>query len=155
GGEGPKRRGRLAEMRGEGRAGGQRQQPGLSSNPRARAALAGIAAMAIKRVRGARAATASADPQTTADVTGTMPGGIPSPVPGGIPTPPTSQEARTTATAGAATERWHEVVAGDTLSKLAARYYGDGRQYMKIFEANRDTLTDPDRIRIGQRLRIP
>jgi len=147
--------GLLRSLLGEGSGGGQSQQAGLLSNPLAKAALAGIAAMAIKRVLGGRAATASADPQTTADLTGTIPGGIPSPGSGGIPTPPTSQEARTTATAGAATERWHEVVAGDTLSKLAARYYGDGRQYMKIFEANRDTLTDPDRIRIGQRLRIP
>jgi nucleoid-associated protein YgaU len=47
------------------------------------------------------------------------------------------------------------VASGDTLSKLAARYYGNGRDYMRIFEANRDVLTDPDRIRVGQRLRIP
>jgi hypothetical protein len=65
------------------------QQAGLLSSPIAKAALAGIAAMAIKKVLG------------------------------------------------------------------AARYYGNGREYMKIFEANRDVLTDPDRIRAGERLRIP
>jgi len=55
----------------------------------------------------------------------------------------------------ATTERWHEVASGDTLSKLAAHYYGNGREYMRIFEANRDVLTNPDRIRVGQRLRVP
>ena len=155
--------GLLRSLLGEGGGGGQSQQAGLLSNPLAKAALAGIAAMAIKRVLGARSASASAGAQPTAGSAGTIPGGIPSPGSTGTPTPPSSQEswtARDTATAsarpaGAAAERWHDVVSGDTLSKLAARYYGDGRQYMKIFEANRDVLTDPDRIRIGQRLRIP
>ena len=54
-----------------------------------------------------------------------------------------------------ATERIHEVVSGDTLSGLAKRYYGDARQYMRIFEANRDQLDDPDMIRVGQKLRVP
>jgi nucleoid-associated protein YgaU len=51
--------------------------------------------------------------------------------------------------------QWHEVVKGDTLWKIAEHYYGDGNLYPKIFEANRDTLKDPNKIRIGQRLRIP
>lgn len=44
---------------------------------------------------------------------------------------------------------------GDTLSKIANEYYGDARLYTKIFEANRDLLTDPNKIRPGQKLRIP
>ncbi|HVO83229.1 MAG TPA: LysM peptidoglycan-binding domain-containing protein [Syntrophobacteria bacterium] len=51
--------------------------------------------------------------------------------------------------------QWHEVKKGETLSKIAEKYYGDSGLYMKIFEANRDTLTDPNLIRIGQKLRIP
>ena len=51
--------------------------------------------------------------------------------------------------------QWHVVRAGDTLSKIAAHYYGDATLYPKIFDANRDLLTDPDKIRIGQKLRIP
>jgi nucleoid-associated protein YgaU len=51
--------------------------------------------------------------------------------------------------------QWHEVKKGETLWKIAEHYYGDGKLYPKIFEANRDVLKDPDRIRIGQRLRIP
>lgn len=51
--------------------------------------------------------------------------------------------------------RIHEVVAGDTLSKLAKRFYGDAGQYAKIFEANRDQLKDPNVIKPGQKLKIP
>lgn len=51
--------------------------------------------------------------------------------------------------------QWHEVVKGDTLSKIAQKYYGDASLYPQIFEANKDTLSDPDKIRIGQKLRIP
>ena len=52
-------------------------------------------------------------------------------------------------------EQWHEVKKGDTLSKIAERYYGDGSLYMKIFEANRNILRDPNLIKVGQKLRIP
>jgi nucleoid-associated protein YgaU len=51
--------------------------------------------------------------------------------------------------------QWHEVQKGETLWKIAEQYYGDGNLYPKIFEANRDTLKDPNLIKIGQRLRIP
>jgi len=50
---------------------------------------------------------------------------------------------------------WYEVQKGDTLSALAKRFYGKGGMYMKIFEANKDVLTNPDLIKVGQRLRIP
>ena len=49
----------------------------------------------------------------------------------------------------------HEVVAGDTLSKIAKRYLGDGNRYMDVFNANKGTLTDPDKIKVGQKLTIP
>jgi nucleoid-associated protein YgaU len=52
-------------------------------------------------------------------------------------------------------EQWHEVVAGDTLSKISKQYYGDPGLYMKIFEANRNILKDPNLIKVGQKLRIP
>ena len=52
-------------------------------------------------------------------------------------------------------EQMHEVVKGETLWKIAERYYGDGNLYMKIFEANRSILKDPNMIKIGQKLRIP
>ncbi len=49
----------------------------------------------------------------------------------------------------------YEVVAGDTLSKIAKKFYGDANKYMKIFEANKDQLKDPDKIKVGQKLKIP
>jgi nucleoid-associated protein YgaU len=47
------------------------------------------------------------------------------------------------------------VVSGDTLSAIALRYYGDAGAYMRIFEANRDKLNDPNLIYPGQELVIP
>ncbi len=55
----------------------------------------------------------------------------------------------------ASAERIYEVVAGDTLGAIAQKYYGKASAYMKIFEANRDTLDNPDLIKPGQKLRIP
>ncbi|MDA3933748.1 MAG: LysM peptidoglycan-binding domain-containing protein [Gammaproteobacteria bacterium] len=49
----------------------------------------------------------------------------------------------------------HTVVSGDTLWKIAEQHYGKGNAYMKIFEANRDQLDDPDQIKPGQVLKIP
>ncbi len=49
----------------------------------------------------------------------------------------------------------HTVASGDTLSKLAKQFYGDGNKYMKIFDANKDQLKDPNVIKIGQVLKIP
>ena len=51
--------------------------------------------------------------------------------------------------------QWHEVKKGDTLSKIAEKYYSDPGLYTTIFEANRDRLKDPNLIKIGQKLRIP
>ncbi len=53
------------------------------------------------------------------------------------------------------TLRIHKVVAGDTLSRIAKKYYGKSGDYMKIFEANKDELKDPDKIFPGQDLIIP
>jgi len=55
----------------------------------------------------------------------------------------------------AAVEKTYEVVSGDTLGGIAKRFYGNASKYMKIFEANRDILDDPNMIKIGQKLRIP
>lgn len=49
----------------------------------------------------------------------------------------------------------HTVVSGDTLSKIAKKYYGNANLYPKIFEANQPMLKHPDKIYPGQVLRIP
>ena len=51
--------------------------------------------------------------------------------------------------------RTYTVMPGDTLSKISKHFYGDSNQYTRIFEANRDKLTDADKIRPGQELVIP
>jgi nucleoid-associated protein YgaU len=68
--------------------------------------------------------------------------------------------AEATAVAAAAPQgqgrsRTYTVKAGDSLSKIAKEYYGESSQYMKIFEANRDKLSDPNAIQPGQTLVIP
>ncbi len=51
--------------------------------------------------------------------------------------------------------RWYTVVKGDTLSAIAKSQYGNANAYMKIFEANKPMLSNPDKIYPGQLLRIP
>jgi LysM repeat protein len=49
----------------------------------------------------------------------------------------------------------YNVTSGDTLSKIAKRFYGDANAYRQIFDANRDQISDPDKIKVGQQLRLP
>ena len=51
--------------------------------------------------------------------------------------------------------RSYTVVAGDSLSKIAKREYGDAQKWRQIYEANRDQIKDPDLIHPGQVLTIP
>ncbi len=51
--------------------------------------------------------------------------------------------------------QFHAVVSGDTLGKIAKHYYGNAMKYPVIFEANKPMLTHPDKIYVGQVLRIP
>jgi nucleoid-associated protein YgaU len=57
--------------------------------------------------------------------------------------------------AGGGGGQTYTVQSGDTLSKIAKQFYGDASKYNRIFEANRDKLSDPDKIQIGQSLTIP
>ena len=47
------------------------------------------------------------------------------------------------------------IKAGDTLSKIAKEHLGNASAYMKIFDLNKDQLSDPDKIKPGQVLRLP
>jgi nucleoid-associated protein YgaU len=49
----------------------------------------------------------------------------------------------------------YTVKPGDTLSKIAKHLLGDANAYMEIFNANRDQLSDPDKIQPGQQLKVP
>ena len=52
-------------------------------------------------------------------------------------------------------ERSYTVEKGDTLSKIAKEQLGHASAWKQIFEANRDTLDDPDRIFPGQVIKLP
>ncbi len=53
------------------------------------------------------------------------------------------------------TSRYYTVAKRDTLYAIARSYYGDQRRWKEIYEANRADISDPNRIRVGQRLLIP
>src|SRR6476620_762789 len=57
--------------------------------------------------------------------------------------------------APAASAKTYTVKSGDTLSKIAKEHLGNANDYMKIFEANKDQLKNPDQIKPGQVLKIP
>ena len=67
---------------------------------------------------------------------------------------PRAQPQSAPASAGAAGSTY-TVKAGDTLSKIAKEHLGNANAYMDIFNANKDQLTDPDKIKPGQVLKIP
>jgi nucleoid-associated protein YgaU len=68
------------------------------------------------------------------------------------------QPAPTTASQGATPASpmiSYTVQSGDTLSAIAKKFLGNANDYMDIYNANRDQLTDPDKIKPGQVLKIP
>ena len=50
---------------------------------------------------------------------------------------------------------YYEIVKGDSLWKIAEKFYGNGSKYTGIFEENREVIKDPDLIFPGQKIRIP
>lgn len=53
------------------------------------------------------------------------------------------------------TSQTYTVKPGDSLSKIAKEFYGNANDYMRIFEANKDKLDDPDKVHAGDELVIP
>ncbi|MEJ5310354.1 MAG: LysM peptidoglycan-binding domain-containing protein [Anaerolineae bacterium] len=51
--------------------------------------------------------------------------------------------------------RTYVVAAGDTLSAIAKKFYGDADRWKEILAANKDAIKDPNAIRVGQELVIP
>ncbi len=75
-------------------------------------------------------------------------------VTGGAGTTPGTATATATAPA-AQGGKTYTVKAGDTLSKIAKEHLGNANAYMQIFDINKDTLSDPDKIKPGQVLKLP
>ncbi len=66
------------------------------------------------------------------------------------------EEAKARATTAAAPKtQYYTIESGDTLSKVADRFYGDPQKYRALFEANKEVIQDPDKIYPGQKIRIP
>ena len=49
----------------------------------------------------------------------------------------------------------YTVQKGDTLWKISRQFYGSGKEWRKIFQANQDTISNPDKIKSGIEIRIP
>lgn len=63
--------------------------------------------------------------------------------------------AQATAKPAAQAEQTYTVQAGDTLSAISKKFLGNANAYMDIFNLNKDQLSDPDKIKPGQVLKIP
>ena len=59
------------------------------------------------------------------------------------------------ATEKAVETEYYVIESGDTLWGIAAKFLGNGSKYPEIFEANREVIEDPDKIFVGQKIRIP
>ena len=68
---------------------------------------------------------------------------------------PQKTQAAAASAASASGTRTYTVKPGDSLSKIAEQFYGKASGYNRIFEANRDKLSNPDKISAGQELVIP
>jgi uncharacterized protein YidB (DUF937 family) len=109
---------------------------GLGKQLLAGLAIGGVAAAGVAAVRRASAASGPAAAPAS-----------------GRPAPDFSDVQADASTAPV--EESYTVVAGDSLSKIAKRLYGDANEWRRIFEANRDQIKNPDLIHPGQKLRIP
>ena len=65
------------------------------------------------------------------------------------PPPPAKEEKK------APEAEFYTIVSGDTLGAIAKRFYGKASMYTKIFEANREIISDPNKIYPGQTIKIP
>jgi len=71
------------------------------------------------------------------------------------PAAPDFSDVKGGSSTSAASDQSYTVVSGDSLSKIAKKFYGNASAWNKIFQANKDTISNPDLIRPGQVLRIP
>ncbi len=87
----------------------------------------------------------AAKPATQSSVTTTVPKSVKNVEP----------SATKTETSPAAKHQIYHVVGGDTLSRIANKFYGDSGKWDVIFNANKDTLRDPGDLKVGQTIVIP
>jgi 5'-nucleotidase / UDP-sugar diphosphatase len=107
---------------------------------------------------GGNAAAPTPTPASTS-----VPAAVPAPSPqrpplaSPIASPSTVAPAATPTTASTEVAgETYEVQSGDTLLSIAQQFYGDGTQWRRIYDANKDTIgADPDKLKIGMKLTVP
>jgi nucleoid-associated protein YgaU len=67
----------------------------------------------------------------------------------------TEEELQTTSYAASTEVVYYKVQSNDNLFKIARKHYGDGQEWIRIFEANRDSMQDSNSLYVGQKLLIP
>ena len=72
-----------------------------------------------------------------------------------VQTTVTTTEEITGGEGGGSGAQTYTIEKGDTLSAISKRFYGKAKFWRQIFEANRDTIEDPDRIFPGQTIKLP
>jgi nucleoid-associated protein YgaU len=76
--------------------------------------------------------------------------------PAASPSAVVASAATSTPTTAETANETYEVQSGDTLLLIAQQFYGDGTQWRRIYDANKDAIgADPDRLKIGMKLTIP
>lgn len=106
------------------------------------------------RIERESASKADADPALADEST---------PNPAQVSPPPASQSAEAVAETGSSSQvpaasaatRYHTVTEGDTLHSIARRTYGAGRYWTAIYEANRNLIKDPVKLKLGWTLELP
>jgi 5'-nucleotidase len=88
-------------------------------------------------------------PATAETATPATPTEVVTPVAG---TPPAKA---TTKSAATAVPKTYKIQKGDTLYGLARRFYNDPNKWKDIQNANRDKITDPNRLKVGTEIRLP
>lgn len=123
------------------------------------AVLAACAALTLGLVvacgAGAAAPTPTVAPATSATVA-PPPSPQRPPLSSPLPSPSVAGAAVTPIATADTTADTYEVQSGDTLLSIAEQYYGDGTQWRRIYDANKDVIgSDPDKLKVGMKLKIP
>jgi nucleoid-associated protein YgaU len=107
------------------------------------------------------AGTAAAPTPTSVPSASVAPAVAPSPPRPALASPVASPSAAPAAVSPTSTTEpvaaeTYEVQSGDTLLTIAQEKYGDGAQWRRIYDANKDVIgSDPDKLKIGMQLKIP
>lgn len=116
----------------------------------------------LRQTQAQAAATALENQQlkTRLALAGSLPASAVPSRPGAPSVPPplaetTPAPAAASTPASPAAPRFHTVVPGDSLTRIARQYYGSASRWNEILEANRDIIRNPDSLALGTRLRIP